>query len=342
MGAPAAQFNFLDGGERAPGNPSYYAPLGLTGPASIGEYGTKSFFVFNSANQSTETWSPPGFSAPNSFWTIRCAFDVWGFGINIINATGATLANLVFNSNGSVSLHSGGTLLGTSPANLFFLNTVFQLSFKLTANATTGSFILYLNGNPTPITGVTISGINTSGGQTSLNSTGMQIPPIANANIFFYFRDLSCHDGTAAAPFNACLPNCGAELTPPNANVSTAFISSNGDPNYEVYATAPPGSAYCGSSTVGAVDQLAITPLPANALSVIGFKTFEYSSKSDTAARATQRSVISSGTTEAGAVNYLNDTPVLTEDVYTDDPATDAPITVGAYNVLILEEAVAA
>lgn len=342
MSTPAAQFNFLDGGERAPGEPSYYAALGLTGPAAITEYAGKYFFAFNSASQSTQTWSPPTFSAPNCFWTIRCAFTTWGFRINIINSAGGVLAYLIFNSDGSASLYSGSTLLGKSPVNLFFLNTIFQMSFKLVANATTGSFQLNLNGNPTPIAGVTVSGVNTSGGQTSLNSAGMQIPPQANANIYFYFRDLSCHDGTGVAPLNAVLGNCGAEISPPNANISTALVSSNSDPNYEVYASAPPGSAYCGSSTVGASDTLAITPLPSNVLDIIGFKTFEYSSKSDTGTRATQRSVVSAGTTAAGAENYLNETPVLTEDVYTADPATGDPITMAAYNALNLIEAIAA
>src|SRR5579871_1595773 len=107
-----------------------------------------------------------------------------------------------------------------------------------------------------------------------------------------------------------------AAVTPPAANVSTGLVSSNGQPNYEVYATAPPGAANCSSSTVGAADVVSITPVPENTLSVIGFKVYDYAAKNDTGARAAQKKVTSGSTITAGAINYLNETPVAAEDIY--------------------------
>lgn len=337
--AVPAQFNFTDGGERGP--LSYYVPLGITGVNNIAVVNGKSYFYVVSGGATQMWWKSPGFSSKTAYWTWRGQITGSGVGAEIVveNTSGAELIHLQFNADYSISLYSGATLLGTSAPRVWNLNTIFQVSFGGVLDPAAGTFLLYINGNPTPF--LNLSALNTANGQTDYNATTLYIFS-GNSGAGIYSRDLSCHDGTAPAPLNAPLGDCGAELTMPNGNVSSQLTPSTGSSNAAIYAATPPGSAYCGSSTVGAVDKVTIAPLPANALSVIGFKAFDYALKSDTGARAIQKGVISGGTTVAGAENYLNETAVPMEDIYTTDPATGVQITVAAYNALELTETIAA
>ncbi len=335
-----AQFNFIDGGERAPGNLNYYAALGVTANG-FGNFGGKSFFL--SDDPQTSGFAPPNFSAATCYWTVRLYLLNWSSPpqyVALYNSAGTEQLKIQFNSDGSATLFSGNVQLSKTAQGIFQIQTIFQISIGAKIDPATGFVNVYLNGNPTPVPGLSVTSADTAQGDSSnLPITGLHVFVWSNSG---YFRDISCHDGTGPAPLNGPLGDCGAELTMPNGNVSSALVPSTGTSNAAIYAATPPGSAYCGSSTVGAADTVTIAPLPANVLSVIGFKAFDYAAKSDTGSRAIQKTVTSGSTNAVGAENFLNETPVPTEDLYTTDPATGAAITVAAYNALKLTETVAA
>ncbi len=339
--AVPAQFNFIDGGERAPGNMGYYTPLGANAAEILSLNGKYYFYGSYGSTGSIVGYSPPGFSSKTAYWTWRGSIQGSSTALSIFNAEGSALLKLQFNANGSASLYSGATLLGTSPIGTFYFNTIFQMSFGGLHDPAAGTFVMYLNGNPVPVSGISVTGVNTAGGQSDYAATHFYLQG-SNGGNQIYGRDMSVHDGTGAAPFNGPLGNCGAELTMPNGNVSSQLTPSTGSSNAAIYAATPPGAAYCGGSTVGQTDKVTIAALPTNVLSVIGFKAFDYAAKNDSGARAIQKSVISGATTAPGAENYLNETPVVAEDAYTADPATGAAITVAAYNALELTETIAA
>lgn len=340
--APPAQFGFIDGGERANNNVGYYAAEGVSAN-SFSALNGKSYFRTGDQYAPGSSVAPPGFSAVTSYWTIRFVLDSLGDGttIHFGNAAGNDQVKLVFNGNGSVSLYSGISLLGTSAAAIFYPGKEYQFSLAVKIDATAGFVTIYRDGNPTPFAGVSVSNVDTAADTSSLAITHMSFST-SGVGASFMFRDVSWHDGTGPAPFNAVLGDCGAEYTPASVNVSSQLTPSTGTSNAAIYGAAPPTGAYCGSSTVGAADTVTMAPLPSNVVSVIGFKAFDYAAKSDTGSRAVQKSLKSGSTVVTGAENYLTQSPTLYEDVYTTDPATGAQITVAAYNALQLTETVAA
>jgi hypothetical protein len=336
MTAPA-QFNFVDGGERANGNAPYYSQVGVS--AAFSEFGGKNFFSTDNAGGASYA---PGFSSVVSFTTHRLVVpNVDNCFILFQNSTGNVQISFLFKSGGIITVSSGSNVLGSSPSNTWFVGVVFQLQIHAVIDPTSGSIQVILNGNPTPVAGLNLTGINTAAFPSNLPMTEILYNNISGSG--FLFRDVSIHDGTGSAPFNGFLGTGGAIYLPPVANVSAAFTPVGNVSNWENAAQTPPNATvdFNQSSTVGAEDIFSITQLPANVATVTAIKVFDYSFKSDTGSRALQKSLIGSGVTATGTENYLNETATLTEDTFTVCPNGSA-LTAGAVNAFNIGITVAA
>jgi hypothetical protein len=107
-------------------------------------------------------------------------------------------------------------------------------------------------------------------------------------------------------------------------------------PNYANAARTPPVSGYYNqNSTINALDSFSLTSLPSNASSILGLKLFDYSYRNHSGSRALAKIITSGTSTATGTVQYLNETPVVTEDLYTVNPITSGSWSTTLVNALI-------
>jgi hypothetical protein len=332
--ATEAQFNFMDGGERAPGNVAYYAPLGISVPQQAAVISGK--YMFSALGDESAGWVLGAFSSVAGYFGNLLFLDGWeNQTISLENSAGQAQISLRFNNNGSISVTSGSNTLGSTAPFLININTVFFLETYFKIDSATGAVTMVLNGNPTPIFSVTGVGTAANTGNLPVTQFGYSLAP---ANVHLYFRDIYIHDGTGAAPFDTFLGPGGCEYLPPIANVAAQFTPNGNTNNYQNAAETPPNPTvdYNSSSTVGQSDTFTIAPLPSNVQRVFGVKLFDYSYKNDTGSRALQKSLKSGAASAIGTENYLNMTAVVTEDIFVVDPNTGALFTPAAVNALTI------
>jgi hypothetical protein len=362
-------FNFVDGGERSPGSFGYYAFEGVTGivygatidPSLITisyqnnqYYFQMGTFYANAINNGAYnlSWSPtlPSVLSSSTIYFgmrmytgtefIYSSYTTCYTTIYFCNANGNPQVAIRFNSNGSLTASSGGTIspyngvgsstLGVTSNYLINLQTVIYLEFYLVVSASSGALTIKLNGNPTAI--LTLTGINTASDTTSLPITSFQFCNGGGALI----RDMYVMDGTGAAPFNTFLGDVTAQYQPPTANVSAQFTANGNASNYLNAAETPPipGTDYNSSSTVGNADTFSITSLATDTSKAFAVKLFDYSYKSDTGSRSLAKTITSGSSTGTGAINYLNTTATVTTDIFTVNPNGGGTWTTAAVNAL--------
>jgi len=335
MSAPA-QFDFMDGGERSGGSVAYYAPLGVSAVQCF-EVDSLSFFTGQNPGAPGVYTPASGFSSSGGFFGSRLYLNDWPCSLALINSAGQEQLVLNFNPNGSMSLYAGSTLLGTSAPNVVFVQAIFYVAIGFLIDPAAGHVTVKLNGNPTPLAGVSVSGVDTAPNTANLPISGASfISSSAFGAKDIWFRDIYFHDGTGAAPFNTFLGNGRCILSTPTANVSVQFTPNGNSQNWENAAENPPNPTvdYNSSATVGQADVFTIAPLPSNVETVIGVKVFNLSAKSDAGARAINNTLESGGVTIDGVVTYLSESPIAVDDVIVVDPATSAPFTVDAFNAM--------
>jgi hypothetical protein len=264
-------FNFIDGGERSPTNIYYYTPIGITyyvsysNPpqyAPITTFNSQYYFMmtYQYGNYNIYGaylyWTPNGLSRSTIYFGARIYVGSLGYtAIGFNNVNGNAQISLTMNSNGGITVTSGTTTLATSANYLFSATSIIYLECYLNVSATTGSVIVRLNGNSTPI--INISGVNTAYDTTSLPVTSfVPIAVQSNNPQSSYWRDIYVHDGTGSAPYNNFLGSVGTKLLQPTSNVSTTFtptptLVSVVQNKTQVFGGSDPSITFSTPTTVG-------------------------------------------------------------------------------------------
>lgn len=330
-----AQFVFVDGGERAPGNNSYYEAFGInTGNIGSGIPNSSLVFFHSANHDSTQYWAPPGVSYTTFFFGVRTYISNPSYQFRFYNANGNAQFYVYTNGNYLQIYNGNGTTLLGQASILIPTPSIIYLEISATISATVGSVAVRLNGNPTPI--ISLTGVNTVYDTTSLPVTYFYIAEQTN-DYDSYIRDMYFHDGTGPAPFNNFLGDVGCQIQYPNADITAQFTPIGNSLNYQNVNQVPPNSSfYNESSTVGQIDTFSVTSLKTNTLSVIAIKLFDYSYKTDSGTRALAKILTSGSSTGTGAINYLGTSGVVTEDTYTvnvNGGATWTPSTVNSLTI---------
>lgn len=330
----------LDGGERSANNVNYYTPLGVqTGIAITGSPASgysKNFFCTQGGVRGV---SPPGLSLSTLYFSWRLGRNN-SDQLQFNNSAGANQVLITCNSDGSITVSNGTTVLGTAPAGTIPALAVVQIAGKIVVSPTAGIVDIRVGGSPNSPAGFPLTGVNTAPAPGNLPITEiLQYSSGVYGNDGF-FRDVIIHDGTGAAPFNGILPDCGLEVQYP-ASVVSASLTPNGGSTVSNAASVPPNPTvdFNASSTVGAADVLGLTALPSNVVDVLAVCSFNYAYKTDTGARALQNTLTISGTANVGAEVYLSETPVLNQDAWIINTGS---ISASAMNAATLEYEVAA
>lgn len=335
-----AQFTFLDGGERFPSNPGYYQPLGIknSGGNSCSIDYISNYYMFFGPGPNGLIWTPSNnFSSSQFYFGNRMVVNSLSTTIyyNFRNANNNTQISLNLNTDGSISVISNGTTLGRSTSNLIVPNTLIYLEVFAVISATVGAVKVFLNGSASPVINLDISGVNTAADTSSLNVTNVYTQYAGTPYLFQ--RDFYIHDGTGSAPFDGPLGDVTCVLIEPNADVVANFSPIGNSQNYQnIETTNPNGSDYNSGTTAGQEDTFSVATLSSNTNQVIGIKLYDYSFKSDAGARTLAKVMTSGSTTVTGTVNYLNGSPVVTEDLYTADPNTGLAFTTTSTDNLII------
>lgn len=349
-----AQFDAIDGGDLDSNSISgFYSTRGITtsGDITIQSIGGKCYFITQGEGGGSVIFKPPaGFSSSTAYVSVRIYDNVLDGStqFSLINANGNAQARAVMNSDGSISIYSGSTLLGRSAINQVVRGAIYFLEVFLSVSATVGAMTVWLNGNPTAV--LSVSGLNTEADSTSVNVVGAMAG--ATNGYAVGFRDIYLHDGTGAAPFNGPLGPGGCVWLPAATLVSAGSFLPNGLGTLVANAASTPpnpGVDFDSSSTVGDAVTFGVTQLPSNAAKVIAVRAIDYSYKTDTGSRALQKSLTFGTAVVAGTENYLAEGAICYQDPWvTTDPntgalfGTEGSTAIAAVNAVHLTETVAA
>jgi hypothetical protein len=325
-----AQFEFIDGGDANPDGGNYYTVLGVTGYSEIALRNGKYWFIagINDSPGITTKWVPRnGFVAAQAYagalltddeLTGRCS-------LQFVSAGGNVQVKVVSNPNGSLSVFSGSTLLGTTAlTHLVLAGVPFFLEGLVSISTTTGAVTLWLNDNPEPV--FTVSGVDTAADTSALNIAALYWDTTTDGSGTNGFRDGYIHDGTGPAPFNARLGQGSAIWLPVSGVISnTGFLANGGSTLDGNAATTPPNPTvdFDSAPNVGNTMTLGLTPMPDNVIELIAARPMNFSYKTDTGVRALQNTMNFGSSPVPGTSNYLAIGPVCYPDeIITTDAAT--------------------
>lgn len=315
---------------------------GLTAPLGVGaKYGgTLSAqtlvagrfgdLAFRHAQSTNSFITSPAFTSVSSF-TFGCSYKQDTFTNNtraISFYSGATeQCGFVVNTDGSISAHRAGTVLGTSAAGLFALSFWYTLEVEVVISDTVGRITIYQDG----VSILNVTGADTRNGAPT-DVTVLRVGPAASTSAIvlddIYITD-SATKPTAALRIKTLVPNAdGATLN---------FTLSAGTNHYAVVDELPWSSTdYAQGSTVGDLDELGITALPATPTAIQAVQVAGCLQKTDATARSMALEVKSGATTSTGSNYSLSTTGGRHDRIIDLDPDTAAAWTNSAITALKL------
>lgn len=246
--------------------------------------------------------------------------------------------NFVPRANGSIEVYratsqTAGTLLGATAANVYLEGLWYSWVLEVVHHASNGRITLYIDDMTTPK--LNLTGINTGAGTyPTLNRMCLGSPrgnPINWGNVLW--DDVYVTDSATKL---TNLPR--AELLLPNGDGSTLnWTPSTGTSHFAVIDENPPVSTdYLQASTVGNVDEIALSNLVGSPTQIYELRPFGFGQRTDATSRAISLGIKSGASVSDSSDIYLNSSGNGFERVLTTDPASGIAFTVSDVNALQL------
>ncbi len=227
--------------------------------------------------------------------------------------------------------YSGGTQIGATTVPVITANAWQHIEFKATANATTGSFEVRVNGSPV----LTVTGVNTG---TDYSQFAIENPISTAQTLTYYVKDLIAWD-TLGSFNNTFLGSCQVLDLLPSSDVSFNWAASSGTTGWNLIKNVPPldDAAYIGAAfPAPAASTFNVTDLPSTTTSVKALIVEYRVRKIDGGDGSVQAGLKSGATTGLGANRPITTAYTYYEDVFETDPATAAAWTIAAANAVQL------
>jgi len=271
-------------------------------------------------------WPSPGLSGDSGTVMSFAESGTFHLGVNLLS-TGAISVGR------NATFSSLGTILGTSAAGLWVLDTWYHLEFKGTIHDTTGSYEVRLNG---------VSVLSGSGVDTRNAGTGVWnqfyvgcYPAGADAR----YDNIYCLDQSGSAPFNDFLGdvNITARYGTADGNSQDSTPSTGLDRFEMVNDSAPDGdTTYTAFTALNQKDTYVMQDSPvAGVGTIIGYQTVLYAEKTDAGAGSICPVIRSGGTDYDGtSVALSNGSYAYVLQPYETNPATGVQMTEAEFDAL--------
>lgn len=229
---------------------------------------------------------------------------------------------------GNLQIAAGGSVVFTSPSQVFFVNTWHYIEAKVFTDNTTGYVIVKVDG----VEIANLTGIDTNNvGTPNINAVGLVACALGD---YTYFDDLYICDNSGSYN-NDFLGNVRVDYLPADANGAVNEWSRlSGSNNYEmVDDTTPDGdTTYTYSGTIGDQELYGCAALPHSPANIFGVKEIVVARKTG-AEYVYHKPLLRSGSTIYTATDQgLSETYTVKTNIREVDPDTASPWTAGAVN----------
>jgi hypothetical protein len=211
------------------------------------------------------------------------------------------------NADNSISVTRNGTVLGTSAANVFPINSWTHLEFKAKIDPSVGSYEVRLNG----VNRLSAAGVNTRASANSY-ATVIRIGATNAVNLSpgqtmdyddIIVWDDQLTDANGNSDINNFIGDCGLVwLLPTGAGTTTQWTPDSGSNYARVNEATPDGdTSYVDDGTIGHIDTYAMADLGGSASSVLSVAQVHYARKTDVSSRGMKAELRSGGGNAAHA-----------------------------------------